>query len=162
MKQLTKQQMNILSSLASSPRKLHYFTHDKDTPIFKLTLTKLVHNGYIYEDGDNYHISTKGRQVFDAPGVAKTELVNDWRKGVYKTGDGDIITEKRPGSMDAFRLPSRGLQKGKTMEAANQQQYQAEVLDEFRKEIEEDEMLEEIRHMQMEEELDGVFLEEKP
>jgi hypothetical protein len=104
---LTKQQMNILSSLASSQRKLHYFTHDKDTPIFKLTLTKLVHNGYVYEEGDNYYISTKGRQMVDAPGVAKTELVNDWRKGVYRTGDGDIITTKRPGSMDAFKLPSR-------------------------------------------------------
>ena len=108
MKQLTKQQMNILSSLASSPRKLHYFTHDKDTPIFKLTLTKLVHNGYIYEDGDNYHISTKGRQVFDAPGVAKKEVVADWRKGTYTTGDGDIITTKRPGSMDAYKLRSGG------------------------------------------------------
>ena len=159
---LTKQQLNILASLASSSRTLNFFTHDRDTPVFKLTLTKLVNSGYVFEESGKYYITTKGRQAYDSPGVAKHEMISDWRKTVYRTGDGDIITEKRPGSMDAFRLPSRGLQKGKTMEAANQQQYQAEVLDEFRKEIEEDEMLEEIRHMQMEEELDGVFLEEKP
>jgi hypothetical protein len=104
---LTNQQRNILIALASSSRKLHYFTHERDTVVFKLTLTKMVNNGLIFEEGDNYHISTKGRQAVDAPGVGTKTLINDWRKGVYKTGDGDIITAKRPGSMDAFSLPSK-------------------------------------------------------
>ena len=104
---LTKQQRNILIALASSSRKLHYFTHERDTVVFKLTLTKMVNSGLIFEEGDNYHISTKGRQAVDAPGVGTKTLINDWRKGVYKTGDGDIITAKRPGSMDAFSLPSK-------------------------------------------------------
>jgi hypothetical protein len=104
---LTKQQLNILASLASSPRTLNYFTHDRDTPIFKLTLTKLVHLGYVFEESGKYYITTKGRQIFDAPGTVTTEHYADWRKSVYKLGDGDIITAKRPGSMDAFSLPSR-------------------------------------------------------
>ena len=35
---------------------------------------------------------------------------NDWRKGKpYRTGDGDYTVQAvRPGSMDAYALPSRG------------------------------------------------------
>ena len=104
---LTKQQLNILANLASSSRTLNFFTHDRDTPVFKLTLTKLVNSGYVFEEGGKYYITTKGRQAYDSPGVARNEMISDWRKTVYRTGDGDIITEKRPGSMDAYSLPSR-------------------------------------------------------
>jgi hypothetical protein len=106
---LTKQQMSILANLASSPRTLNFFTHDRETPVFKLTLTKLVHLGYVYQDdGDKYYITTKGRQAYDAPGASVKRSISDWRKTVYQTGDGDIITQKRPGSMDAYNLPSGG------------------------------------------------------
>lgn len=105
---LSKQQLLILASLASSPRILSFFTHNRDTPVYKLTLTKLINLGYVYEEGEKYYITTLGRQVYDAPGVAKNEMISDWRKGVYRTGDGDIITTKRPDSMDAYSLPSGG------------------------------------------------------
>jgi hypothetical protein len=34
---------------------------------------------------------------------------NDWRGTTYRTGDGDYTVQAvRPGSMDAYSLPSRG------------------------------------------------------
>ena len=103
---LTKQQLNILASLASSSRTLNFFTHNRDTPVFKLTLTKLVNSGYVYEEADKYHITTLGKQTLDAPGAYRKSVI-DWRNSVYKTGDGDIVATKRPGSMNAYSLPSR-------------------------------------------------------
>jgi len=41
-------------------------------------------------------------------GETPSATFNTFHKTAYCTGDGDIITERRPGSMVAFSLPSVG------------------------------------------------------
>jgi len=50
------------------------------------------------------HVSVKRDQTLVPP-----REVNIWSDGTYRTGDGDIFQQMRPGSMDAYKLPSRGL-----------------------------------------------------
>jgi len=43
------------------------------------------------------------------PGEAKAAELNIWNRTTYRTGDGDHTAQvPRAGSMDAYKLPSRG------------------------------------------------------
>jgi hypothetical protein len=43
------------------------------------------------------------------PGEAKAAELNIWNRTTYRTGDGDYTAQvPRAGSMDAYKLPSRG------------------------------------------------------
>jgi len=46
------------------------------------------------------------------PGEAKAAEMNIWNRTTYRTGDGDYTAQvPRAGSMDAYKLPSRGFEK---------------------------------------------------
>ena len=42
------------------------------------------------------------------PGQALPNKSNIWDRTTYRTGDGEIAQQMRPGAEDALRLPSRG------------------------------------------------------
>jgi hypothetical protein len=43
------------------------------------------------------------------PDAALPPKINIWSEGTYRTGDGDVVQSVRPGSMDAYGLPSKGI-----------------------------------------------------
>lgn len=112
---ISREEKVLLGLIASTPRTLHYFIHENNTHpstfldalITKQSLDRMVVNGYLTEDNHRYVITIKGRQLLDAPGVATVKRI-DWRHGTYRTGDGDIITAKRVGSMDYKKHSSVG------------------------------------------------------
>lgn len=42
------------------------------------------------------------------PGQALPNKSNIWDRDTYRTGDGEVLQQMRPGAEDALKLPSRG------------------------------------------------------
>jgi len=42
------------------------------------------------------------------PGAATVNQDSIWNRNTYRTGDGEIFQQMRPGAEDAMKLPSRG------------------------------------------------------
>lgn len=110
---LNERLRTMLTAIAQSPRKAHYFTHgDRRTPLHPdvLTgwLTQLSEAGYCFEAEGAFHITVMGRQALDQNNTAGIRQYVMGR-GTYRTGDGDPQpTFYRPGS-DHSHIKSKGV-----------------------------------------------------
>lgn len=108
---LSQRKLEILSTIASSPRHAKHFTHGNleritSPVIMEKWLSKMAEDGYLYEENNVYSITQKGRQALDVTCESEKKPIT-WKKSVYVTGDGETSIYQRPGS-DHSHIPSFG------------------------------------------------------
>jgi len=86
---LNERLRTMLTAIAQSPRKAHYFTHgDRRTPlhpdVLNGWLAQLVEAGYCFEAEQAYHITMMGRNVLDQKDLAGARQYVVGR-GTYRT-----------------------------------------------------------------------------
>jgi len=82
----------------------------KLTPIIKNSApSHIVQNASLELNRKTKEIMGKYVEREKQPGEVKAPEMNIWNRTTYRTGDGDYTAQvPRSGSMDAYKLPSRG------------------------------------------------------
>ena len=101
----------VLVAIAQLPRTIRHFTHgEKGKQLHPEAMTRrlnrLIDEGYVYQDGDVYHITLQGRKKLDIKNIAASRAMPV--KSIYKSGDGEFGERYyRPGS-DHSHIKSKG------------------------------------------------------